>query len=215
MRKLNHLLFVALVFALTACGARQTVEVPPQPLMPTAPPPAVVAATSKAETPLDVRDDEVVWGTSEDSDDLVSEAEGEELGEPAGESYTEEAEVVSESEETTPAVTSAAPAPEERSRLRRASELSVATPAPVDDAEDYGGGETGTAAAAAPSSPSATGSRSSVEERNAPPVAENGTYYGEISPATGRAKTVHVEGYYRRDGTYVRGHYRSAPRRRN
>ncbi|MFL6283566.1 MAG: surface-adhesin E family protein [Pyrinomonadaceae bacterium] len=46
-----------------------------------------------------------------------------------------------------------------------------------------------------------------------PPVAENGSYYGEISPRTGRPKTVHVEGYTRRDGTYVRGHYRSAPRR--
>jgi hypothetical protein len=48
-----------------------------------------------------------------------------------------------------------------------------------------------------------------------PPVAENGSYYGESSPATGRRKTVHVEGYYRRDGTYVRGHYRSTPRRRD
>jgi endonuclease YncB( thermonuclease family) len=47
-----------------------------------------------------------------------------------------------------------------------------------------------------------------------PPVAENGSYYGQISEATGRPKTVHVEGYYRRDGTYVRGHYRSRPRRR-
>lgn len=45
-------------------------------------------------------------------------------------------------------------------------------------------------------------------------VAENGSHYGEISPATGRPKTVEVRGYYRRDGTYVRGHYRSAPRRR-
>lgn len=27
-------------------------------------------------------------------------------------------------------------------------------------------------------------------------------------------KTVHVRGYYRKDGTYVRPHYRSAPRRR-
>jgi hypothetical protein len=48
-----------------------------------------------------------------------------------------------------------------------------------------------------------------------PPVAENGSYYGEVSPETGRPKTVHVEGYYRKDGTYVRGHYRSAPRKRN
>ena len=46
-----------------------------------------------------------------------------------------------------------------------------------------------------------------------PPVAENGSYYGEISEKTGRPKTVHVDSYTRRDGTYVRGYYRSAPRR--
>ena len=43
----------------------------------------------------------------------------------------------------------------------------------------------------------------------APGVAGNGTYYGQISESTGRAKTVYVRGYYRRDGTYVRSHYRS------
>jgi hypothetical protein len=43
--------------------------------------------------------------------------------------------------------------------------------------------------------------------------AENGSCYGDVSAATGRAKTVSVRGYYRRDGTYVRGHYRSSPRR--
>ena len=42
-------------------------------------------------------------------------------------------------------------------------------------------------------------------------VAENGSYYGEISEATGRRKTVHVNGYTRQNGTYVRGHYRSPP----
>ena len=46
-----------------------------------------------------------------------------------------------------------------------------------------------------------------------PLVAENSSRYGEISPATGRPKTVHVRGYYRKDGTYVRGHYRSPPSR--
>jgi len=45
-------------------------------------------------------------------------------------------------------------------------------------------------------------------------VAENGSYYGEISTDTGRPKTVHVRGYFRKDGTYVRSHYRSSPRRR-
>ncbi len=39
--------------------------------------------------------------------------------------------------------------------------------------------------------------------------AENGSCYGDISSITGIPKTTHVRGYYRRDGTYVRGHYRS------
>ncbi len=41
---------------------------------------------------------------------------------------------------------------------------------------------------------------------------ENGSCYGDISTLTGRPKTVQVDGYYRNDGTYVRGHYRSKPR---
>lgn len=41
-------------------------------------------------------------------------------------------------------------------------------------------------------------------------VAENGSYYGQRN-ANGVRKTVFVRGYYRQDGTYVRGHYRSAP----
>jgi len=45
------------------------------------------------------------------------------------------------------------------------------------------------------------------------PCAENGSCYGDISAETRRPKTVRVRGYYRSDGTYVRGHYRSAPRR--
>ena len=44
-------------------------------------------------------------------------------------------------------------------------------------------------------------------------VAENGSYYGQISKTTGRPKTVAVRGYYRKNGTYVRSHYRSPPRR--
>jgi hypothetical protein len=40
---------------------------------------------------------------------------------------------------------------------------------------------------------------------------ENGSCYGDISAATGRAKTVFVNGYSRSDGTYVRSHYRSPP----
>src|ERR1700730_353261 len=40
--------------------------------------------------------------------------------------------------------------------------------------------------------------------------AENGSCYGDPN-VNGVPKTVHVNGYYRRDGTYVRGYYRSAP----
>ena len=39
--------------------------------------------------------------------------------------------------------------------------------------------------------------------------AENGSCYGDASNLTGLQKTVHVGGYYRSNGTYVRGHYRS------
>lgn len=37
--------------------------------------------------------------------------------------------------------------------------------------------------------------------------------YGEISSTTGRPKTVHVNGYFRKDGAYVKPHYRSAPKK--
>jgi hypothetical protein len=40
-------------------------------------------------------------------------------------------------------------------------------------------------------------------------VAENGSYYGEISRYNGLPKTTYVRGYTRRDGTTVRSHYRS------
>ena len=46
-----------------------------------------------------------------------------------------------------------------------------------------------------------------------PLCAENGSCYGDISDLTGRPKVIHVGGYFRKDGTYVRGHYRSRPRR--
>lgn len=41
-------------------------------------------------------------------------------------------------------------------------------------------------------------------------IAENGSYYGQPN-VNGVPKTVAVSGYYRKDGTYVRGYYRSAP----
>ena len=43
--------------------------------------------------------------------------------------------------------------------------------------------------------------------------AENGSCYGDISNITGMPKTQAINGYYRKDGTYVRGHYRSSGRR--
>lgn len=46
----------------------------------------------------------------------------------------------------------------------------------------------------------------------APRYAENGSYYGQLN-SWGAPKTVHVGGYFRKDGNYVRGHYRSRPRR--
>ena len=42
--------------------------------------------------------------------------------------------------------------------------------------------------------------------------AENGSCYGDVSVNTGRPKTIAVKGYTRKDGTYVRGHYRSKPK---
>jgi hypothetical protein len=47
-----------------------------------------------------------------------------------------------------------------------------------------------------------------VAPRYTPPVAENGSYYGQLN-SYGVRKTVKVSGYYRKNGTYVRGHYRS------
>ena len=46
-----------------------------------------------------------------------------------------------------------------------------------------------------------------------PGCAENGSCFGDVSNINGMPKTNHVNGYFRRDGTYVRGHYRSSGRR--
>lgn len=42
-----------------------------------------------------------------------------------------------------------------------------------------------------------------------PRIAENGSHYGQISEVTRLPRTIYVGGYYRRDGTYVRSHFRS------
>lgn len=39
--------------------------------------------------------------------------------------------------------------------------------------------------------------------------AENGSCFGDVSSLTGRPKTTYVRGYYRKNGVYVRSHYRS------
>lgn len=46
-----------------------------------------------------------------------------------------------------------------------------------------------------------------------PGCAENGSCYGDISNINGMPKTQSINGYFRKDGTYVRGHYRSSGRR--
>ena len=65
-----------------------------------------------------------------------------------------------------------------------------------------------------PATPASASTQSSETQptAGAPVCAENNSCYGDKSENTGRPKTIHVEGYYRKDGTYVRGHYRSKPR---
>jgi hypothetical protein len=46
-----------------------------------------------------------------------------------------------------------------------------------------------------------------------PGCAENGSCFGDTSNINGMPKTNHINGYFRKDGTYVRGHYRSSGRR--
>jgi hypothetical protein len=48
---------------------------------------------------------------------------------------------------------------------------------------------------------------------HSPNRAENGDYYGIDNDGDGRIETVYVRGYYRKNGTYVRSHYRARPRR--
>jgi hypothetical protein len=89
--------------------------------------------------------------------------------------------------------------------------LSAATVIASDEYAD-GAASEAQAASLAPVAASAVTSRYAAPKPVAVGCAENGSCYGDISSATDRAKTVAVGGYYRRDGTYVRGHYRSRPR---
>lgn len=61
------------------------------------------------------------------------------------------------------------------------------------------------------SSSSASSSSAAATTAVAPSrrCAENGSCDGDISEETGKPKTVEVKGYYRKDGTYVKGHSRS------
>ena len=52
----------------------------------------------------------------------------------------------------------------------------------------------------------------STRSKMSVPSSGSASGYGEISRLTGRPKTVHVNGYYRKDGTFVKPHYRSPPR---
>lgn len=49
------------------------------------------------------------------------------------------------------------------------------------------------------------------EASTPPPVAENGDRRGADNDGDGRAEPVHVKGYFKKDGTYVREHYRAKP----
>jgi len=53
--------------------------------------------------------------------------------------------------------------------------------------------------------------RRAKDGTHVPFQAENGSYWRELSTTTWKPKTTYVRGYFRRDGTYVRGHYRSRP----
>lgn len=88
-----------------------------------------------------------------------------------------------------------------------------ATPAPPASASNL---PVGSKAPPTPAVSSTTSTQSALPQTTPTPnvaakqTAENGSYYGELNK-NGVPKTVPVRGYYRKDGTYVRGYYRSAP----
>ena len=47
---------------------------------------------------------------------------------------------------------------------------------------------------------------------SSPYRAQNGDIRGADNDGDGRRETTYISGYYRKDGTYVRSHYRAAPR---
>lgn len=50
-------------------------------------------------------------------------------------------------------------------------------------------------------------------ETHSPSRAENGDLFNRDNDGDGRVESVYVKGYYKKNGTYVRSHYRAAPRR--
>lgn len=216
MKKTLLPLLLVICFALAACGtSRPTSSLPPQPPPATAVEAAPLKAPEPYYPPLDVRDDEVVWGTLHEEDEDTGGDAGEGSVEGSGADSTEyKLNAGDDAIALSPAETSASDNLRPR-RVEPADTGEYLRPEPAEAAA----GETSPADHAMPSAADIFGVGNSPpagdDEAYKPPVAENGSYYGEISPNTGRPKTVHVRGYYRRDGTYVRGHYRSSPRRRN
>ncbi len=87
----------------------------------------------------------------------------------------------------------------------------VVVNAPLPSANNIG--TTSTNAAFANSDQSTSNSTSPTTALIGAGCAENGSCFGDISNINGMPKTNHVNGYFRKDGTYVRGHYRSSGRR--
>lgn len=223
------LVCLSIIFA--GCNTREpTSSLPPQPPVAQTQGTALdtsISSAGSSDVVWDVRDEEVVWGSTS----ALAE-EGESTTELLEESESDDHSLVTESFSAgsdISAASTSSEATEERPlknsnantlsyRLRRAEPLSdVRSESPA--LTNQSGNEAGRANANSLTYPAAPLAPIHRETENSgastPPVAENGSIYGETSPATGRPKTVHVDGYYRKDGTYVRGHYRSAPRRRN
>ena len=112
--------------------------------------------------------------------------------------------------------------PDEVSRIERALGVDVCTRlsrqmvAIVPATPEAVASETFAVESANPSTAVASATRPTAARPSQPPAAtpkpacsESGSCYGDTSEATGKPKTVYVPGYYRKDGTYVRGYYRS------
>lgn len=215
-------LFVCLVTLTAGCNTAQpTSSLAPQPAAPQEQ--ALVPEKPSSQPVWDVRDDEVVWGTTEGLGVQIDESVTESEAGIAPESDEQEAEIVStysdvatSSSGDEESVTSDIDSTVRPQQALSPSPARSAPPVISGSSEDASSHITSESFNSSSPVTSSSASRETLpSETMAAPVAENGSYYGEMSPNTGRPKTVHVDGYYRKDGTYVRGHYRSSPRRRN